>query len=206
MPSQREAKFDWSLQIRPVTTSGQSEAVGPLLGLAARELDSACAGVYDLTYFPPWMACSTAGRDSADSRHSGNLGEQSAMARKLKNTSLQKNGQVSAQRSARFFKLLMLLRDGDRSREELARRLRVDMRGFYRDLRMLRQLGVRIASRGHGYQLNQTFEAAIARVPFPDPQLNLHEALQLSIGRTPAHRKLRAQIRKIAGPLPRHGK
>jgi hypothetical protein len=73
------------------------------------------------------------------------------------------------------------------------------MRGFYRDLKMLRSLGVRISSRGHRYVLAQTFEGAISRLPFPDPRLNLHEAIQLAGGRSAAHQKLRKEIRKITG-------
>jgi hypothetical protein len=44
-------------------------------------------------------------------------------------------GQVTAQRSARFYKLLMLLQSAPKTRDELSRRLHVDMRGFYRDLK-----------------------------------------------------------------------
>jgi len=123
------------------------------------------------------------------------------MARKRASASTRQTGQVTAQRSARFYKLLILLRTGPKSREELARRLDVDMRGFYRDLKSLRELGVRIAACADGYELRQTFAASVSRLPFPDPQLNLNEAIQLSQGRTPAHRKLQAQIRRIAGPL-----
>jgi predicted DNA-binding transcriptional regulator YafY len=107
---------------------------------------------------------------------------------------------VTAQRSARFYKLLFLLRGGSRTREELSRRLRIDVRGFYRDLKSLRELGVRIVSHGDGYELRQSFDASVARLPFPDPQLNLSEAMQLADGKSAAHRKLQAQIRRIAGP------
>ena len=45
----------------------------------------------------------------------------------------------------------------------------------------------------------ETFEDAISRLPFPDPRLNLHEAIQLASGRSAAHHKLRGEIRKITG-------
>jgi predicted DNA-binding transcriptional regulator YafY len=118
------------------------------------------------------------------------------MAKRIRVSSGQ-TGQVSAQRCARLYKLLSMLRRGPRSRDELSRAVRLDLRGFYRDLKMLRGLGVRIASRGHRYVLAQTFERAISKLPFPDPRLNLHEAIQLAVGRTTAHAKLRREIRKI---------
>ena len=122
-----------------------------------------------------------------------------AKRRKRKRASTRQSGQISSERCARFYRLLQLLRAGPRSREEIARRLRLDMRGFYRDLKMLRELRVRITSKGHRYQLAHSFERAISRLPFPDPRLNLHEALLLAKGRGPAHRKLQRQIRKIVG-------
>jgi predicted DNA-binding transcriptional regulator YafY len=108
-------------------------------------------------------------------------------------------GQVSPQRSARLYRLLAMLRNGPKSRAQLSRGVGLDMRGFYRDLKMLRGLRVQIASQGHRYVLAQTFEAAISRLPFPDPRLNLHEAIQLATGRSAAHQKLRGEIRKITG-------
>ncbi len=128
------------------------------------------------------------------------------MARRRAPATTREIGQITAQRCARFYRLLILLRGSPKTRHELSQRLRVDMRGFYRDLKSLREPGVQIDSHGDGYELNQTFAASIARLPFPDPQLNLKEAMQLSKGVTPAHRKLKAQIRRIAGPLPRQSK
>jgi len=108
-------------------------------------------------------------------------------------------GAMSAARSARLYRLLQLLRDGSRSRAELATGVRLDMRSFYRDLKRLRELGVRIVSVGEQYRLAGSFDRALARLPFPDPRLNLHEALQLAQGQSAAHRKLRALIRAIIG-------
>jgi predicted DNA-binding transcriptional regulator YafY len=108
-------------------------------------------------------------------------------------------GQVSARRCARLYRLLLLLRAGPRSRSQLTRQVRLDLRGFYRDLNKLRALGVRIVSQGQRYRLGQGFHQAISRLPLPDPRLNLREAITLAEGPTPAHHKLRAQIRKIVG-------
>ena len=109
------------------------------------------------------------------------------------------SGPITAARAARLYQLLKLLRPQPRSRAHLAKVLKIDLRGFYRDLRTLRGLGVRIAAAGQLYILRQPFERAVARLPFPDPRLNIHEALELSRGKTAAHRKLTRQLHAIIG-------
>ena len=48
------------------------------------------------------------------------------------------------------------------------------------------------------YRLKENAAKIIARLPFPDPQLTIGEALQLAKGRTAAHRKIKGQIAVIA--------
>lgn len=124
------------------------------------------------------------------------------MARKRTSASQTPTGAITAARSARFFRLLRLLDDGPKSRRDLLRHLRIDVRGFYRDLERLRELGVLLRLHGHLYRLSGTFERAIACLPLPDPQLNLQEAIALSRGKTLAHRKLRQRIAMITGTSP----
>jgi hypothetical protein len=107
---------------------------------------------------------------------------------------------VTAQRAARLYRLLSLTSDKPRPRTSLTRRLRVDVRGFYRDLEMLRSLGITVACDGDRYQLHGTLDEALSRLPFPDPGLSLREALLLAHGRTDAHRKLRSRINTFIGP------
>jgi predicted DNA-binding transcriptional regulator YafY len=104
---------------------------------------------------------------------------------------------VTAQRAARLCKLLRLLGRGPQTRSALTRRLRLDVRGFYRDLDLLRTAGITVALEGGRYHLNEDADKAIARLPFPDPHLTLGEALQLAKGRTLSHRKLKQQIAAI---------
>jgi predicted DNA-binding transcriptional regulator YafY len=108
-------------------------------------------------------------------------------------------GAISSERSARLYRLLRLLRDGPKARKILLQRLKLDLRGFYRDLEKLRQLGIVFRLDDHHYRLARSFESAMARLPFPDPQLSLHEAMMLGRGKTPAHRKIRLQVRQIMG-------
>jgi hypothetical protein len=73
------------------------------------------------------------------------------------------------------------------------------MRGFYRDLELLRTSSISISLHGGRYSLHQTLAQAAALLPFPDPALTLGEAFQLARGRTPAHRKLRKLVKQVTG-------
>ncbi len=106
---------------------------------------------------------------------------------------------LTAQRAARLCKLLRLLRNRPRTRPALARRLGLDVRGFYRDLEWLRKFGISVVMDDGRYRLDEDAETAIARLPLPDPQLTLGEAMQLAKGRTAAHRKLKGLVGEIVG-------
>lgn len=106
---------------------------------------------------------------------------------------------VTPERAARLYRLLKILADGAQTRGSLTRRLRLDIRGFYRDLELLRSSGIELPLHDSRYALLEDAESAIARLPFPDPRLTLEEAIQLSKGRSKAHRKLRGQIAQIVG-------
>jgi hypothetical protein len=79
----------------------------------------------------------------------------------------------------------------------LKQRLRLDVRGFYRDLELLRAAGVTVSLQNRRYTLVDRLKDALAKLPLPDPDLTLGEAEQLARGRTAAHRKLREQIGRI---------
>lgn len=110
---------------------------------------------------------------------------------------LKKAQLLTAQRAARLCKLLRLLRNRPQTRPALARRLGLDVRGFYRDLEWLRQLGIAVGMADGRYCLEEDADQAIGRLPFPDPHLTLGEAVQLAKGRSAAHRKLKQQVAVI---------
>ena len=111
---------------------------------------------------------------------------------------------LTASRAARLYKLLMLLDDGPQTRQRIVTRLKLDVRGFYRDLEALRELGIEIAPNADNkYTLSGDLNQALSRLPFPDPGLNVRDALQLANGTTPAHRKLRKRIDAFLHPTPR---
>src|SRR5437588_9476603 len=86
---------------------------------------------------------------------------------------------VTAERAARLYRLLKLLAAGPQSRAALTRRLRLDVRGFYRDLELLRGAGIDLPLLNGRYTLHDKVADAVARLPFPDPRLTLGEAGQL---------------------------
>jgi hypothetical protein len=110
---------------------------------------------------------------------------------------------VTADRAGRLYKLLLQIRTA-KPRPLLIKRLDVTMRGFYRDLEFLRGLGVTVENTGDTYRLGDPLGDALARLPFPDPGLNLRDALQLARGRTDAHRKLRARVAEVVGSKAAH--
>jgi hypothetical protein len=102
---------------------------------------------------------------------------------------------LTAQRAARLFRLLSLVGDGPQTRQQLLRRLKLDVRGFYRDLESLRGLGIDIHTGDDSrYALSNNLEDALARLPFPDPGLNFRDVQQLAKGETAAHRKLKQRL------------
>jgi len=98
---------------------------------------------------------------------------------------------VTPERFARLVRLVRLLAEKPQPRAALSRRLRLDVRGFYRDLELVRAAGVAVTLAAGQYGLEGRLDAALAALPFPDPHLTFGEAAQLSKGRTAAHRKLR---------------
>jgi predicted DNA-binding transcriptional regulator YafY len=120
-----------------------------------------------------------------------------SMAKKPSKTSPSPAKTVTAERAARLYQLLSLVGDRPRTRDDLRRRLKLDVRGFYRDLELLREAGIDLPLINRRYVLQEELADVLSRLPFPDPRLTLGEAMQLARGRTRAHRKLKEQIHQI---------
>jgi predicted DNA-binding transcriptional regulator YafY len=103
---------------------------------------------------------------------------------------------LTASRAARLYRLLTLLGAGPQTRAALLRRLKIDVRGFYRDLESLRALGIEVTASGDDpkYALAGELDDALEKLPFPDPGLNVRDALQLANGTTAAHRRLKQRV------------
>jgi predicted DNA-binding transcriptional regulator YafY len=104
---------------------------------------------------------------------------------------------VTAERFVRLYRMVKILAAGAQTRETLTRRLRLDVRGFYRDLDLLRSSGVSIGLAAGRYTLEQKADDALALLPFPDPRLTLGAAKTLATGRSPVHRALAETIARV---------
>jgi hypothetical protein len=110
---------------------------------------------------------------------------------------------LTNQRAARLYRLLTLLGDGPQTRQQILRRLKLDVRGFYRDLEALRGLNIAVTlGDDNRYALAGDLDDALARLPFPDPGLNFRDVQQLAKGDTAAHRKLKQRISTFLGSRP----
>jgi hypothetical protein len=104
---------------------------------------------------------------------------------------------LSPGRIARLCRFVQLVGKGPKTRAALVKKLKVNIRGFYRDFQQMREFGVAVEMHDGRYVLRQTVGEALGRLPFPDPGLSVQEVMQLAVGRTAAHQKLRAQIERL---------
>jgi hypothetical protein len=119
------------------------------------------------------------------------------MARKRRTLAPAEPAGVTAERFTRLYRLIQILGAAPASRETLARRLHLDVRGFYRDLEFLRAAGIGVNVAEGRYSLEGTAAQAHDHLPFPDPHLNLGEARALAKGRGAAQRKLSQLVDRL---------
>jgi predicted DNA-binding transcriptional regulator YafY len=98
-----------------------------------------------------------------------------------------------------LYRLVTTLAKNSRRRKQLIRQGRAGMRTFYRDLTFLEICGIEVRVTRGRYELAGSVRKALGRLPFPPPELSFADVLELSKGRTAAHRKLRAQLAEIIG-------
>jgi hypothetical protein len=87
---------------------------------------------------------------------------------------------ISLGRAARLHRLVMLLAREPRRREAILQGLRIGLRTFYRELKLLKRCGIGVQRKGRMYALRTTAEPVEGRLPFPDPQLNFAEMFELA--------------------------
>ncbi len=114
------------------------------------------------------------------------------MARKTDST-----GTITPERAWRLLRLVKFLSEGSKTRAALIRHLGCHLRGFYRDLEILREVGILIEQIGGQYVLKDRLDLALEKLPFPDPGLTLGEAIRLAKGKTKAHQKIQQQLQSI---------
>lgn len=121
------------------------------------------------------------------------------MAKNRSNHAAAQAKTVTAERAARLCRLIRIVKEKPHSRDALRRRLGLDLRGFYRDLELLREAGIDLPLVDRRYFLQERVDAVMVRLPFPDPRLTLGEARSLAKGRSKGHRKLKAILKEIEG-------
>jgi biotin operon repressor len=120
------------------------------------------------------------------------------MARKRSSKPTPAEVTVTSERAARLYRILKLLGKGPQRRKALTASLKVGVRDFYRDLKVLREIGISVRIAEHRYRLDGDVQVAMARLPFPDPHLTLGEAMLLAKGRSKVHKKIQQQMAMIA--------
>lgn len=100
-------------------------------------------------------------------------------------------------RIERIVRLIRLVCRKGHTRSELAQQLGVSERALFRDIALLRSLGVTLKPTHHLYRLRADANEIIGKLPFPAPQLTLAEAEQLAQGGTEAHEKIRKRLSEV---------
>jgi predicted DNA-binding transcriptional regulator YafY len=105
--------------------------------------------------------------------------------------------QISPARAGRLHRLIVLLSQGSRRREEILVELAIGLRTFYRELELLKRCGIRVQQRQRTYVLMTSTEQANRRLPFTDPQLSFAEMADLSRHPGPASRRLAKLLERV---------
>lgn len=104
---------------------------------------------------------------------------------------------LTAERFRRVYQLVQYLGEGPKTRDQTLARLGLDVRGFYRDLELLRAVGIEVTTEKGRYALAESLAGVVARLPFPDPHLTLGEARQLARGRGKPNRRLQEEVDRL---------
>lgn len=108
---------------------------------------------------------------------------------------------LTPDRTHRLCRMLMALGKGPLAKEALVKKLKVEERGFFRDLRLIRELGINVANNTRGYFLAGSLDDAFCKLPIPDLRITLRDALELSHGHSPAQRRVRRKLEDLIGPV-----
>lgn len=106
-------------------------------------------------------------------------------------------GHITLGRAARLYRMVTLLAARPRRRPELLSTIRIGLRTFYRELDMLKRLGVQVKLDGKAYTCRTTAREAEELLPFPDPQLSFAELAELATGSGSAAQRLAALYAEV---------
>ncbi len=109
---------------------------------------------------------------------------------------------ITLPRAARLHRLVRFLGEGPRSREGILGALGIGLRTFYRELELLKKCGIKVRHRERLYTLAATSEQAEGLLPFPDPQLNFAEMVELAACPCDAGRRLADLLASVINQPP----
>ncbi|CAN5455435.1 hypothetical protein BH11PLA2_BH11PLA2_31990 [soil metagenome] len=109
--------------------------------------------------------------------------------------------EITADRANRLCKMLFALGDGPQAKDRLVKKLKLEERGFFRDLRLIRDLGISITHHDNQYLLTASLEDALRKLPVPDLKLSLADALDLARGQAPVHKRVRKKLEAFIGSV-----
>ncbi|MDG3004316.1 hypothetical protein [Paludisphaera mucosa] len=104
---------------------------------------------------------------------------------------------ITRQRASRLYRLVRLLDERPRSRDEVLKGLTIGLRTFYRELDLLKRCGLKVQHKEKVYVLAAAAGRAEGRLPFPDPQLNFAEMAELARCECDAGRRLAALLASV---------
>lgn len=107
------------------------------------------------------------------------------------------SAQISLARAGRLHRLILLLSQGSRRRDEILGELAIGLRTFYRELELLKRCGIKVQHRNKAYVLLMPAEQANRRLPFTDPQLSFAEMADLSRYPGAASRRLAELLDRV---------
>ena len=112
------------------------------------------------------------------------------------------SGHITLSRASRIHRLVRLLAESPRRRDDLLADLQIGLRTFYRELELLQRRGLKVNRTLKEYRLRGTLAAAETRLPFPDPLLSFAEMAELAVlpGETP--RRLADLLASVITPPP----
>ena len=117
------------------------------------------------------------------------------------------SGHITLARASRIHRLVRLLAESPRRRDDLLSDLQIGLRTFYRELELLQRRGLKVSRSLKEYRIKGTLAAAETRLPFPDPQLSFAEMAELAkLPGATARRLAELLASVISGPSPKKGR
>jgi predicted DNA-binding transcriptional regulator YafY len=113
---------------------------------------------------------------------------------------LSEKSSVTVERASRLARLLKLTSTKTpKTRDDLILRLKVNVRGFYRDVKLIRECGVQLHAEKDKYHLTEDLSAAQGKLPCPDLGLSVSDLQSIARGSSETHKRIQRLLLDILG-------